>query len=68
MKTYILYVHDDRYSVPTLDTVTVGDDARATEIAARRLASSPHYRAAEVWDDERLVCRIGRGDLDAPVG
>ena len=49
--------------LPTLDTVIVRDDARATEIAAKRLASSPHYRAVEMWEDERLVCRIDRSDL-----
>lgn len=64
MRTYILYVHDDRYSAPTLDIVTVRDDLRATEIAAKRLASSTHYRVVEMWDEnEQLVCRIDRSDL-----
>ena len=63
----MLYVHDDRYSVPNLDTVTVRDDERAIEIATHRLSSSPHYRLVEMWDDERLVCRIGRDDVDAPT-
>ena len=62
----MMYVHDDRYSVPNLDTVTVRDDERAIEIATQRLSASPHYRIVEMWDDERLVCRIGRDDLDAP--
>jgi hypothetical protein len=60
MKTYFLYVHDDRYSVPTLDTVIVRNDQRASEIAAKRLASSDHYRGVEIWEDERLVCRFDR--------
>lgn len=63
MRTYILYVHDDRYSVPTLDTVIVRNDARAIEIADKRLASSAHYWTVEVWEDERLVYRINRPDL-----
>lgn len=67
MKTYLLYVNDDRYSVPTLDTLIVRGDDRAIEIAAQRLASSPRYRSVEVWEDERLVCRIGRVDLDEPA-
>lgn len=67
LKTYMLYVHDDRYSVPNLDTVTVRDDERAIEIATQRLSSSPHYRLVEMWEDDRLVCRIGRDDVDAPT-
>ena len=73
VRTYILYVHDDRYSVPTLDTVIVRNDARAIEIADKRLASSAHYGAVEVWEDERLVYRTNRPDLspandqDAPT-
>lgn len=60
MKTYVLYIHDDRYSVPTLDSITVADDERAKEVAAERLASSPHYRAAELWEDDRLVEKLAR--------
>jgi hypothetical protein len=60
VKTYILYVYDDRYSVPNLDTISVDDDALAIALAENRLASSHHYRAVEVWDDERPVGRIER--------
>ncbi|MBA3812146.1 MAG: hypothetical protein H0X27_11005 [Caulobacteraceae bacterium] len=61
MKTYVLYIHDRRYSVPHLDSVTVQGDGRAGEIAAQRLASSQAYFAAEVWEDDRLVCRLEKG-------
>lgn len=61
MKTYFLYMHDDRYSVPSLDAVIVRNDQRASEIAAKRLTSSDHYLGVEVWEDERLVCRFDRG-------
>lgn len=64
MKTYFLYVHDDRYTVPNLDTIIVRDDERARALAAKRLASSPHYRGVEVWEDERLVVRLDRPDID----
>ncbi|HEX4183847.1 MAG TPA: hypothetical protein VHY34_11380 [Caulobacteraceae bacterium] len=60
MRIYLLYVHDDRYSVPTLDTIIVRDDERAREIAVARLVGSPHYRCVEVWDESRLVCGIDR--------
>jgi hypothetical protein len=58
MKTYVLYVHDDRYTVPTMDTVTVSGDERARELAGQRLASSPHYHAVELWEGDRLVERL----------
>jgi hypothetical protein len=60
VKTYFLYLHDDRYTVLNLDTISAHNDRHAAERAAWRLASSPHYRAVEVWEDERLVCRLDR--------
>ena len=67
VKTYLLYMHDDRCSVPTLDAIVVRDDDRAIEIATQRLSSSAHHRVAEMWEDDRLVCRISREDLDRPT-
>ena len=58
MKTYVLYIHDDRYTVPTLDSITVDDDERAKELAGGRLAASAHYHRAELWEDDRLVARL----------
>ncbi|HZC17765.1 MAG TPA: hypothetical protein VE309_13485 [Caulobacteraceae bacterium] len=58
MKTYILYIHDDRYSVPSLDAVTVRDDQRALEVVRDRLTVSPHYRQIEVWEDDRFIDRF----------
>jgi hypothetical protein len=55
LKTYVLYIHDDRYSVPTMDTLTVSSDARARELAVQRLGSSEHYRGVEIWEGDRLV-------------
>lgn len=60
MKTYTLYIHDDRYSVPSLDAVTVRDDERALEVAKDRLASSPNYRLIEVWEDDRFIGKFER--------
>ena len=61
MKTYFLYVNDDRYSVPSLDSILAPDDARARDAAKAKLAASPHYGAVEVWDDDRLVYRSRTG-------
>jgi hypothetical protein len=60
LKTYTLYIHDDRYSVPSLDAVTVRDDERACEVAANRLTVSPHYQLIEVWEDDRFVGKFDR--------
>ena len=62
MKTYLLYIHDERYATPTLDVIVVADDCRARELAAGRLASSRHYLKAELWEDERPV-----GEVDKPT-
>lgn len=68
MPTYFLYFHDRRYSVPTLEAVTVGGDDRAREVAAERLAASPHCFAAEIWDDDRLVAKLDKaGGQPAPA-
>ena len=58
MKIYVLYIHDDRYTVPTLDSIAANADERAVRLAVDRLASSPHYYAAELWEDDRLVKRL----------
>ena len=60
MKTYTLYIHDDRYSVPSLDAVTVRNDERACEVAQNRLAASAHYRLIEVWEDDRFIDKFER--------
>ncbi len=55
MTTYTLYVHDGRYAVPTLLTIDSHDDETARAHALRHLQSSTHYRAVEIWDDDRQV-------------
>ena len=60
LKTYLLYIHDDRYATPTLDVIVVANDCRARELAAGRLATSHHYLKAEIWEDERRVGEIDK--------
>jgi hypothetical protein len=64
MKIYLLYVHDDRYSVPTLDTISVRNDAQAIELAIKRLAASPHYQAVDLWEGDRLVAGFDHQTLN----
>ncbi len=65
MTTYTLYVHDGRYVVPTLLTIEARDDEAARVEARRRLETSEHYSAVEIWDDERKVARV---TLEPPEG
>ena len=58
MTTYTLYVHDGRYAVPTLLTIDSRDDDSARVHARRHLESSTHYRAVEIWDDDRQVAQL----------
>ena len=58
MTTYTLYVHDGRYAVPTLLTIESRDDESARAHALRHLESSTHYRAVDIWDDDRQVGRL----------
>jgi len=60
MANYTLFVHDDRYSVPTFYMISVADDRRALELAEEKLLSSPHYRRVEVFEGDRLVGAIDR--------
>ncbi len=60
MKTYVLYIHDDRYTVPNMESLTVNDDERARDVAGDRLASSSHYHLAELWESDRLVARLAK--------
>jgi hypothetical protein len=63
---YTLYIHDDRYSVPSLYMATLSDDARALEIARGRLANSTHYLKIEVLEGDRLVAVLSRDDAPDP--
>jgi hypothetical protein len=60
LKTYIVYVQDGRYVAPTLLTIDARDDESALRQAEAHLKASPHYRAVEVWEDDRLVAKVER--------
>ncbi len=59
MKIFTLYIEDDRYSVPTLLTAELRDDAEVMAHAARLLDGAPHHRSVEVWDGDRLIGKVG---------
>jgi hypothetical protein len=58
LNVYVLYIHDDRYTVPTVDSLRAADDRIAKQMLRERLETSPHYFAVALWQDERLVERI----------
>jgi len=61
VKTYFVYIHDDRYSIPTFQAFESPDDEGVRGHAAERLSSSPHHHAIEVFDEaQSLVFRIER--------
>jgi len=60
MQTFELFIEDDRYTVPTLEFVPVGDAARARQVAAERLFVSMHHQSVEVRFDNERICYLSR--------
>jgi len=60
VRTFTLYIEDDRYTLPTLVFVIVRDEVRAKEIANGQLAASSHHLTVEVWEDGTLLFRSER--------
>ncbi|HEY8571365.1 hypothetical protein [Phenylobacterium sp.] len=52
MRTFSFFIHDRRYSVPTLQFVLVADEVRARELARRELLASPEHLAVDVRGEE----------------
>jgi hypothetical protein len=68
VRSFILLVHDDRYSVPTLVFTNVADENRAREIADRELDKSDHYLAVDVEEGDHRWFRIQRDGIAAQAG
>jgi hypothetical protein len=66
VKTYMVYVHDRRYSVPTLLLVNLANDQRAQAFARERLASSNFHTGVEIWDGDDMICNVAAPAL-APL-
>lgn len=62
MRTFSCFLTDDRYSIPTLSFLLVGDARLARELALRRLLESPHHRSIEVLEGGERVFARGRGE------
>jgi hypothetical protein len=57
--TFEIFVHDDRYSVPTLHLVSCGDETGAWAAAEALLQASPHHLGVEVCCADQQVLSLG---------
>ena len=62
MRTFQIYIDDNRYTVPTLHVATLTGEERALAIAEKLLAESEHHIGVEVAEDGRRL--FGLGSLD----
>jgi hypothetical protein len=60
MITYILYVHDDRYSIPNMVFAEARDAAHSKELAALELNRSEHHLAVDVRQADAFCYRLTR--------
>ena len=60
MRTFVFFIHDTRYSVPTLNFVTAPDEATARALAQQRLDETDHYLAIDVVDGTTELFRLSR--------
>jgi len=57
--TFEIFVHDDRYSVPTLHLVTVISEAVARDVAEAMLRANPHHLGVELCRDGLQLMALG---------
>lgn len=62
MRTYALYIEDDRYSVPTLQFVTAAADDEVRRIA-KELLAKPHHRKVEVREGDTVLFQLASDSL-----
>ncbi len=60
MQTYSLFIHDRRYSVPTLQFIVASDETRVRELARRELLASPDHLAVDVRNEGGEIFRQER--------
>jgi hypothetical protein len=60
MRTFVLFLNDDRDTAPQLIFVTTTDENRAKELANRELRKSRHYQSIDVREGDTLFYRLGR--------
>lgn len=58
VRTFSFYIHDVRYSAPTLKLVQAPDENEARRHAQAWLDESDHHQAIEVFEDDQPVLRL----------
>ncbi len=64
MRTYTVYIRDERYSVPSLVFVDARSEMLVADLARQKLEESAHHLAVEVLDGDTLLLRIARDGLE----
>jgi hypothetical protein len=60
MRTFSIFIMDERYAVPTVALINVDDLLRAAEVAQARLEESPHHQSVELFEDDRPLALFDR--------
>ena len=59
VSTFEAFIHDDRYSVPTLHLVSAMDEAAAREAADELLRASAHHVGVELCRNGERIAQLG---------
>lgn len=59
MNGYEVFVHDDRYSVPTLHLISAANLGDARRAADALLRASSHHLGVELWGGGEQILAIG---------
>ncbi|HEX3700729.1 MAG TPA: hypothetical protein VHV27_08660 [Phenylobacterium sp.] len=68
MNTFEAFVHDDRYTVPTLHLLSAKDDVEARTIADALLRASPHHLGVELCRNGEQIGILGACPARRPTG
>lgn len=59
LSAFEIFVHDDRYSVPTLHLVPAAYESAARRLAEVLLLTSAHHQGVELWRDGEQLLALG---------
>ena len=67
MPTFLLYIEDNRYSIPTLRIVTALHAGRVRELAEELMKDNEHHLGVEVFEDDKRLFGLGASSLSLAV-
>jgi hypothetical protein len=59
LSAFEIFVHDDRYSVPTLHLIPAAYESAARRMAEVLLLSSAHHQGVELWRHGEQLLALG---------